>query len=238
MSQTPAFLDPARPPVPDIVVPRGVVPFFLPNRPVRGRLVRLGPLADALLTRHDNNPIVTRLAGQALALAASLASALKFSGSFSLQAKGDGPVSMLIADCTDGGALRGYARVDKDADIPADATAKQLLGDGYLAFTVDQGMSREPQQGIVALEGETLAQMAESYFTISEQLPCKVYLAAGDTEQGWRAAALVIERIAGAGGIASEISGEEQDEAWRTACILADTVTSGELLDDSLTPEQ
>src|SRR5690242_9709172 len=110
MSETPAFLDGDRPPVPDIVVPRGVTPFHLPRRPVRGRLVRLGPLADALLTRHPNEPAVTRLTGQSLALAAGLSTALKFRGSFSLQAKGDGPVPMLLADCTDTGALRGYAR--------------------------------------------------------------------------------------------------------------------------------
>ena len=238
MTDLPAFLDSNRPDVPDLAVPRGITPFFIPSQPVRGRLIRLGPLANTLLTRHDHSPPVRALLGQALALAAALASALKFSGSFSLQAKGDGPVSMLIADCTDGGALRGYARVDKPADIPADATAKQLLGEGYLAFTVEQGMNREPQQGIVALEGETLAQMAETYFTTSEQLPCKVYLAAGATPQGWRAAALVIERIAGAGGVAPEISEAEQEEAWRTACILADTVTTDELLDDSLTPER
>jgi len=65
MPNTPAFLDSGRPDVPDIVVPRGVTPFYLPRRPVRGRLIRLGPLADALLTRHDNEPVVTRLAGEA-----------------------------------------------------------------------------------------------------------------------------------------------------------------------------
>src|ERR1700710_847327 len=106
MSDTPAFLDSGRPPVPDLVVPRGVLPFFLPQRPVRGRLVRLGPLADALLTRHDNHPVVTRLVGQALALAAGLSTALKFRGSFSLQAQGGGPVTMLLADCTDAGEPR------------------------------------------------------------------------------------------------------------------------------------
>jgi molecular chaperone Hsp33 len=238
MTDLPAFLDSNRPDVPDLAVPRGITPFFIPSRPVRGRLIRLGPLANTLLTRHDHSPPVRALLGQALALSAALASALKFSGSFSLQAKGDGPVSMLIADCTDLGALRGYARVDKTAEIPADATAQQLLGEGYLAFTVDQGMNREPQQGIVALQGETLAQMAETYFATSEQLPCKVYLAAGPTPQGWRASALVIERIAGAGGVAPEVSAAEQEEAWRTAGILADTVTTEELLDDALTPER
>src|SRR6201996_8840774 len=96
MSDTPAFLDTGRPDVPDLVVPRGVVPFFLPRRPVRGRLVRLGPLADALLTRHDNHPVVTVLVGQALALAAGLSTALKFRGSVSFAGQGGGGVSPLV----------------------------------------------------------------------------------------------------------------------------------------------
>jgi molecular chaperone Hsp33 len=235
-------LDSNRPDVPDLAVSRGITPFFLPNQPVRGRLIRLGPLANTLLTRHDHPPPVRQLLGQALALAASLAAALKFSGSFSLQAKGDGPVSMLLADCTDIGALRGYARLNAErlAALPADApvTARALLGDGYLAFTVDQGMDREPQQGIVTLEGETLAQMAAHYFATSEQLACQVHLAAAETPAGWRASALVLERIAGAGGIDPELTMGQQDEAWRTACILADTITETEMLDDSLLPER
>jgi molecular chaperone Hsp33 len=170
-----------------------------------------------LLSRHDHAPPVKALMGQALALAAALASALKFSGSFSVQARGDGPVSMLVTDCTDAGALRGYVRVDPEAEIAAGATAGQMLGKGYLAFTVDQGMNRDPQQGIVALQGESLAQMAEHYFATSEQLPARVFLAAAETPSGWRAAALVLERVAGAGGVSPEMSAEMQDEAWRTA---------------------
>src|SRR5271163_1511106 len=158
MSETPAFLDGGRPPVPDLVVPRGVTPFFLPRRPVRGRLIRLGPLADALLTRHGNHPAVTRLAGEALALVAALASALKYRGSFSLQAKGDGPIGMLLADCTDTGALRGYARADAARLAALLATDPQpsaatLLGTGFLAFSVDQGPDTERYQGIVAIAG-------------------------------------------------------------------------------------
>jgi molecular chaperone Hsp33 len=238
MTDLPAFLDSTRLDVPDLAVPRGITPFYVPDQPVRGRLSRLGPLADMLLTRHDHTPPVRALLGQALALAAALASALKFSGSFSLQAKGNGPVSLLIADCTEAGAMRGYVRLDPEADIPAEATAKTMLGDGYLAFTVDQGLDREPQQGIVAIEGDTLAAMAAYYFETSEQLACRVFLAAAPTPAGWRAAALVLERIAGAGGIAPELSAEAQEEAWRTACILADTLTAEELLDDALTPER
>src|ERR1700722_10891394 len=219
MSQTPAFLDPARPPVPDIVVPRGVTPFYLPHRPVRGRLVRLGPLADALLTRHDNHPVVTRLAGEALALAAALSGALKFRGSFSLQAKGDGPVPMLLADCTDTGALRGYARAKPDElaallkATPSPA-ASALLGGGYLAFTVDQGPEQNRHQGIVTIEGENLAEMALHYFSTSEQISCILHLACEQTEAGWRAGALILEKVAGAGGIDPALDTEAQEESW------------------------
>jgi molecular chaperone Hsp33 len=243
MSSTPAFLDTNRPDVPDIVVPRGVTPFHLPGRPVRGRLVRLGALAEALLSRHKNAPAVTRLAGEALALSAGLSSALKYRGSFSLQAKGDGPVSMLLADCTQEGALRGYARANAErveemlADNPA-PTACDLLGEGYLAFTVDQGGETDRYQGIVSIEGERLADMALHYFRTSEQLEYDVHLAAGQGAEGWRAAALILERVAGDGGVDPGLDAGEQDEAWRTAVALAGTLSEAELLDDALLPDQ
>lgn len=242
MTNTPAFLDSGRPGVPDLVVPRGITPFHLPGRPVRGRLVRLGVLADALLTRHHNDPAVTRLAGEALALAAALASALKFQGSFSIQAKGDGAVPMLLADCTEAGALRGYARAEPDrlAELLTRCSAPSaidLLGGGYLAFTVDQGPDRERHQGIVAIEGATLAEMALHYFHTSEQLQCCLRLSCAQTDLGWRASALILERVASDGGV-GELSLEDADAAWETATILANTVTDRELIDDTLASEQ
>ncbi|WP_120006248.1 Hsp33 family molecular chaperone HslO [Teichococcus vastitatis] len=238
-SATPDILNHDRPPVPQITAPRGVQPFHLENRPVRGRLVRLGPLADALLTRHDNPAAVTALLGQALALAAGLSTALKFQGSFSLQAKGDGAIGMLLADCTEAGALRGYARADaaRLPEGPAPA-ADALLGKGYLAFTVDQGAEMERYQGIVAIEGETLAEMTGHYFATSEQLASRVWLAAAPTTAGWRAAALILERVAGEGGIGAEMSEAAQEDAWETALALAATITQAELLDDALLPER
>ena len=242
MTATPAFLDSTRPDVPDIVVPRAVLPFHLPGRPVRGRLIRLGPLADALLTRHENHPTVIGLSGQALALAAALATALKFRGSFSLQAKGDGPVPMLLADCTEAGALRGYARANAERlttllSVEPAPSAAALLGGGYLAFTVDQGDDKERHQGIVAIEGETLADMALHYFETSEQLQCNVRLACLRGQHGWRAGALILERIAGEGGIDPALDSDAQDESWRNANALARTLTDEELLDDRLASE-
>ncbi len=233
-SATPDFLNHDRAPVPDIVVPRGLVPFRLRDRPVRGRLVRLGPLAHALLTRHENSADVTALLGQALALTAGLAAALKFRGSFSLQAKGDGPVTMLLADCTDTGALRGYARADAERLAELEG-AGAMLGKGYLAFTCDQGPDMDRYQGIVPIEGETLAAMSDTYFRTSEQLRTHVHLAAAETPAGWRAAAFIMERVAADGGIDAP---EDAEEAWRTALALAGTLSDAELLDDTLPPER
>jgi molecular chaperone Hsp33 len=240
---TPAFLDHGRPPVPDVVVPRGVQPFHLREKPVRGRLVRLGPLAEALLGRHPTlHSAILTLTGEAMALTAALASALKFKGSFSLQAKGDGAVPMLLADCTDGGALRGYARAEPaklEALMASGApSAKALLGDGYLAFTCDQGPDMERYQGIVAIEGETLAAMTGTYFRTSEQLRSQVHLACANTPDGWRASALVIERVAAEGGAEPKPDDEAHDDAWETAQALAATITPAELLNDALTGER
>ena len=241
-SATPDFLQHDRPPVPDIVVPRGVQPFHLRAKPVRGRLVRLGPLADALLTRRENHPAIARLLGQALALTAGLAAALKFRGSFSVQAKGDGAVSMLLADCTNAGALRGYARVDADRfraaldDAPEGPDAGALLGGGYLAFSCDQGPDMERYQGIVAIEGAGLADMTNHYFRTSEQLRTHLHLACAHTPRGWRAAALILERVAAGGGTDDplEPDTEAAEDAWRTALALAGTLTDEEMLDDAL----
>ena len=228
-----------RPPVPDLVVPRAILPFHLDERPVRGRLVRLGPLAEALLSRHDYPPAIAQLSGEAMALTAGLAAALKFEGSFSLQAKGDGPVSLFLADCTNAGALRGYAKVSQERLAGLEAlSAAALLGKGYLAFTCDQGPDMDRYQGIVSIEGETLTDMTGEYFRNSEQLDTYVKLACAETPNGWRASALLMERVAGAGWLDQQMDQEQQQEAWQTATILARTISTEELLDDRLSGEQ
>jgi molecular chaperone Hsp33 len=242
MPSPPPFLDTDRPAVPDLVVARAVLPFYLPRLGVRGRVVRLGPLAEALLARHDHPPAVARLAGKALALTAALGTALKYRGSFSVQAKGDGPVGLLVADCTEVGALRCHASVDRERLAGAEGGSDSvLLGEGYLAFTVDQGPEMERHQGIVAIEGDDLAAMAEHYFAASAQMNCLVRLAADRMADGWRAGALVLERVAALGGHEAawggDSEGAEDTAGWRTAAALAATVTPAELLDETLTDE-
>ena len=234
MASTPDFLDHDRPSVPDLVVPRGVTSFYLHGRPVRGRLVRLGSLADALLDRHPNPDPIKTLTGEALALAAVLAAGMKFHGSFSVQAKGDGPVTLLIVDCTANGALRGYAKYDPEKLAAVESvTAASLLGKGYMAFTVDQGPDSERYQGLVGIEGETLTDMAVHYFATSEQIPTYLHLACEHGAHGWRSGALIIQRI----GERTDYQVEDPDEAWRNALALAATLSDDELLDDAILPD-
>src|SRR5487761_950508 len=222
----------------DIVQPFQVDPFQL-----RGRLVRLGPLLDRILTRHDYPAPIAIMLGEAIALAISLSGALKYEGVFTLQTKGDGPIRLLVADVTTAGAVRGYAQFDADklAQLGPDvgSSVPRLLGAGYLALTVDQGEHTERYQGIVALEGATLAECVHHYFRQSEQVEAGLKVAVArvpgrDGVPRWRAGCLMIERLPPEDRVAREA----HDEGWRTAMVLMSSTTSRELIDPALTPEQ
>ena len=120
-----------------------VMPFDVKPLGVRGRIVRLGPVIDDILQRHDYPPAVSALLAEAIALTAMLGATLKFEGKFILQTKTDGPVDMIVADFVSPNGVRGYARFNKDKIEALTApTQQQLLGNGYLAMTVDQGSVR------------------------------------------------------------------------------------------------
>jgi len=223
----------------DIVQPFQVDPFRL-----RGRLVRLGPVLDRILTRHDYPTPVATLLGEAIALAISLSGALKYDGVFTLQTKGDGPIRLLVADVTTAGAVRGYAQFDAaklaQLDPAAEMSVPRLLGAGYLALTVDQGEHTERYQGIVALEGATLAECVHHYFRQSEQVEAGIKVAVGqrpdaDGRPHWRAGTLMIQRLPKDDGATA--AREAEDEGWRRAMVLMATSTSDELLDAELAPE-
>ena len=148
-----------------------IQPFEVKPLGVRGRLVRLGATVDDILHRHAYPPPVSSLLGEAIALTAMLGSSLKFDGKFILPARSDGPVDMLVADYSTSGGMRGYARFDFDAVLGRTAGASAgtaLLGEGHLAMTVDQGADMERYQGIVALSGRHLIDVAHE--VQSEQL--------------------------------------------------------------------
>lgn len=212
---------------------------------LHGRMARLGPLIEDVLDRHDYPEPVARLLGEALALTATLAAALKFEGIFSFQIQGDGPVSLVVVDARTAEGedssmdLRGYARFDAERlEAIEKTTSRALVGDGYLAFTVDQGDDMDRYQGMVALEGETLAECAQHYFRQSQQLDAAVMLACGrDDADGagksrWRAAGLMLQRIPDGDTVVR--SSDDGDDPWRRAMMLMATGTDAEMLDPEI----
>lgn len=216
-------------------------PFQLERSTLRGRVVRLGDLVDQVLTRHDYPEPVGRLLGELFVLAATLAGGLKFDGTFSLQIRSDGPVSLMLADCTNDGAMRGYARYDEAQVAAASGSdVDALLGNGHLAFTVDQNQAGQAYQGIVELKGPTLTDCMRTYFRQSEQLKTGLKIAVERIEAGegarWRAGGIMIQRLA------DEVRGdwreEHLDEDWRRTMLLLATATAAELVDPHLPPER
>jgi molecular chaperone Hsp33 len=222
-----------------------VRPFQLESGPIRGRLARLGATADEIITQHGYPPAIATLLGEALALTAALSSALKFEGIFTLQARGDGPCRMLVADLATPGRMRGYAQFDADAVAAGTgiedgrASVPRLLGGGYLAFTVDQGLN-DRYQGVVALTGHSLADCAHHYFRESEQIPAAIHVAAGraGADGAWRAGALVLQRLPEGDPAllarGAEFAREESDDAWHRAVTFLATARREELLDPDL----
>jgi molecular chaperone Hsp33 len=223
-----------------------VQPFQIEESALRGRLVRLGTTIDTIIRRHDYPEPVGRMLGEAIALAIILAGALKYDGVFTLQTKGDGPIHLMVADVTTAGAVRGYAQFDAAkleralAGAPAGTTTAsvpRLLGAGYIAFTVDQGEHTDRYQGIVELQGGSLAECAHHYFRQSEQIQAAIKLAVGrDKASGaWRAGGLMLQRLPAAPG-SDGYTLDRQEDRWRRAMILMGSSTSAELLDPALAP--
>ena len=207
-----------------------------------GRLGRLGDAVDDLLNRHDYPEPVAELLGEALALSATLAGALKFDGIFTLQIQGDGPVSLLLADVqTKDGAeryvVRGYAKYDDEA-LAKHNPEESLLGEGYLALTVDQGKHTDRYQGMVEIVGNNLAECAQHYFRQSQQMDAAISVSAGRTgpDGAWRAGAIMVQRIADDPNI--QLPSDDGDDTWRRVMMLMATGTETEMLDPTLTAER
>jgi molecular chaperone Hsp33 len=236
------------------------LPFRAEASGVMGRLVRLGPAADEILTRHDYPEAVTRVLGAALALAAMLGAALKTDAKIILQTKTDGPLSLLVVSCESPGRLRGYANFDVVAIAGLEAAGPideaKLLGDGHLALTIDPGGEQDRHQGIVQLERQTLSEAALAYFRQSVQLPTFIRLAVGKQFSAagakevrgwrWRVGGLMIQHLSPEGGagltdrdiLKGDGAGREDDDDWERTRILATTVEDHELIDPTLAPER
>lgn len=232
-----------------------VLPFRTDRSGVIGRLVRLGPAIDHILSNHDTPVPVSQTLGEAVALTALLGTSLKFDGKLTVQTKTDGIVDFLVVNFESPGRVRGYVRYDKtklgEGDSLADPSA--LMGSGLLAITIDPGDDMDRYQGVVELKGDNLAEAALTYFRQSEQLPsflrlavARHYVAGENGAPGtwqWRAGGLLVQNLARSGGKPSDeidddlLLGEDDDD-WTRTQILAETVEDHELLDPTLSPER
>jgi molecular chaperone Hsp33 len=238
-----------------------VLPFAVEALDVRGRIVRLGPSIDTILRRHGYPDPVARLLGEAAALTVLLGSSLKFEGRFQLQTKTDGPVAMIVVDFEAPDRVRATARFDS-ARVASLGTGPvrtaDLVGQGHLAMTIDQGSAASRYQGVVALEGQSFEEAAHQYFRQSEQIPTRVRLAvAEEFENGaahYRAGGLLMQflpqsidraRLADLppGDIPEshahlDATGAPEDDAWVEARSLVGTVEDHELVDPAVSSER
>jgi molecular chaperone Hsp33 len=240
-----------------------ILPFAVKALDLRGRIVRLGPAVDAILTAHDYPVPVAKLLGEAIVLAVMLGSALKFEGRFILQTQSDGPVRMLVVNFTSPDRVRACARFDAERVATAIADGKaepgQLLGHGHLAMTIDQGPEMSRYQGLVPLEGGDLEQAAHEYFARSEQIPTRVRLAVAEefsagengTQRRWRAGGILLQFLPnsidrarqadlhpGDAPPGTELHVMPEDEAWVEGRSLIATVKDLELIDPVLSSER
>lgn len=242
---------------PDASVPDdSVLPFSTVKSRAMGRLVRLGSVVDEILSQHDYPERVSEALGEAVALTAMLGTTLKLDGDLIIQTNSDGPLGMLVVNFETPGRIRAHASFDEErvaalvGDEPHDSGA--LLGSGYLAITIDPGKGMDRYQGVVALEGQGLADAAHAYFRQSEQLPTYVRLAVArhrnrstgsDAGWQWRAGGLLVQHVTPVGGAVHDDDEDdfllgEDDDNWRRVAYLAQTVEDHEILDPTLAPER
>jgi molecular chaperone Hsp33 len=225
-----------------------IQPFQIETSNLRGRAVRLGDVVHDVLDAHGYPNPVAHLVAETMVLTALLASMLKFEGTFTLQAKGDGPINRLVADMNTGGDLRACATFDEErlthareslADLKTPEGSQnhlaQYLGKGYIAFTVLHEGRDEPYQGIVELKGASLTDCVQHYFAQSEQIGTGIKMAAGLRDGKWRAGGIMLQHMPEDGQNAEAGAGNINMDEWRRSMVYLDTLTEDEILSLDLT---
>ena len=188
--------------------------FVFEQAPVRGEIVHLDATWRAVLERHEYPVVLRDALGELMVAAALLSATLKFSGSLIMQMQGSGPVKLLVVECTSGMTMRATAKWEGDV---SSLRLTDLLGGGRFAITIDPQQGGQSYQGIVDLEGDSIAEVLQNYMTRSEQLDTRLWLAA-DASQ---AAGMLLQRLPG--------SAHEDEDAWNRIQHLGSTITSAEL---------
>lgn len=206
--------------------------FMFRGAPVRGELVRVADAWREMTAHHQYPAPVKRLLGEMVAAAALLASNIKFNGALVMQVHGDGPVKLLVVECQPDLSLRATAKFSEQA-VASGATMRELInrtGRGRFAITLDPrdpAPGQQPYQGIVPLDGDTMADVLENYMRQSEQLETRLVLAADEDVS----AGLLLQRLPDTGGTAGDID----EDAWDRVTTLGATLSAEELL--RLSPE-
>jgi molecular chaperone Hsp33 len=190
--------------------------FLFEHAPIRGEIVRLDAVWQSVIERHDYPPVLRDLMGELCAAAVLLAATLKLKGSMILQIHGKGAVKLLVVECSGDLEVRATAKWEGDL---SHGTLQELVGDGRFVITLDPKDGNQAYQGIVALEGESIAEILQNYMTRSEQLETRLWLAT----DGKVAAGMLLQKL-------PEQPEPEDDDAWGRASQLADTLKPEELL--------
>jgi molecular chaperone Hsp33 len=189
--------------------------FLFEHSPVRGEIVHLNATWRAVLSRHDYPLPVQALLGDMMAAAALLTATLKFGGTLIMQIQGTGPIQLLVVECTSDHHMRATA---KWSQLPANGDLGTLVGDGKFAITLDPGKGRPGYQGVVALEGASIAAALEQYMARSEQIETRLWLAT----HGEHVAGLLLQKLP---------EGTDSDaDTWQRASLLAASLTPPELI--------
>lgn len=192
--------------------------FLFEGLHARGELVHLDETWRQIQANHEYPPAIRETLGQALAASVLLASTVKFEGVMTVQIQGDGPMNLLVVECSSEQKVRGLAKWRGDAPV---GSFSELAGSGRLAITIERGAGKERYQGIVPLSGDTLADSLDAYFAGSMQLPTRLWLAASDAS----VAGMLIQRLP----LAANEEFDAQDD-WHRLQLVAATVTSDEML--------
>ena len=219
-----------------------ILRFTLPGREARGRIVRLGPVLDEILSAHAYPTSIKHLLAEALALAALLGSLLKGNdedaagGQLTLQAQTeDGAIRLLVCDFR-GGELRGYVQHDAErvSALGPNPPLFALFGRGYLAITFDIGETGKRYQGIVPLEGASLAEACEAYFAQSEQVPTLIRVAVRSGPGGCVAGGLLVQHLAQGEEGRERLHVRLDHPQWEHVAVLAGSIRHEELVDPRL----
>lgn len=218
--------------------------YLMADSSARIQAVRLEAAWQTGLSHQSYPPCIRSLLGELTAAAVLLATNIKFRGSLVLQLQGDGPVSLIVVECTSDLTFRATVSLRDPDLVPAEGTLQSLLnanGSGRFTVLLDPGRDAEmvPYQGIVPMEGDSVAEVLEAYMRNSEQLETRLWLAA----DGERAAGLLLQRMPDAGGVPAEDKQAETEddvprsqaeirgESWNRVVHLASTLTQPELLE-------